>query len=121
LVVSWRPKSNQQLIWIFHSLERRPPKMPKIILFAGDFDNPVKCLVLNRTTPYTFINQKGFNDVTSSAVVISGRWKLWEGNLDDPQYNSGIVTENGGPDGDGVYPFGTLPIGNDTLSAVTLL
>jgi hypothetical protein len=95
--------------------------MAKIILFAGDFDNPVRCLVLTKTTPYTSIKSKNFNDVTSSAIVISGKWRLWEGNIGDKQYASGIVTENGGPDGDGVYPFGTLPIGNDKLSAVELL
>lgn len=95
--------------------------MAKIILFAGDFNNPVRCLVLTRTTPYPEINGKGFNDVTSSAIVISGRWKLWEGNIGDATYPWAIVNENGGPDGDGVYPFGTLPLRNDKLSAVELL
>jgi hypothetical protein len=95
--------------------------MAKIILFAGDFNNPVKCLVLTSSAPYPAINGAGFNDVTSSAIVISGKWRLWEGNLGDTTYASGIVEDNGGPDHDGVYPFGHLPIGNDTLSAVQLL
>jgi len=95
--------------------------MAKIILFAGDFDNPVRCLVLTDTTPFATINARRFNDVTSSAIVISGTWKLWEGNIGDSQYASAVVNENGGPDGDGVYPFGTLPLANDKLSAVELL
>ena len=95
--------------------------MAKIILFEGDFDNPARCLVLTRTATFPEINGKGFNDVTSSVIVINGTWKLWHGNIGDGLVASGIVTEDGGPDRDGMYPFGTLPIGNDTLSAVELL
>ena len=95
--------------------------MAKIILFAGDFDNPVLCLVLTNTTTFPEINAKRFNDVTSSVIVISGKWKLWEGNVGDALYASGVVSTDGGPDGDGVYPFGHLPIGNDKLSSVELL
>ena len=95
--------------------------MAKIILFAGDFDNPVRCLVLTHTTPYPEINSRGFNDITSSAIVINGTWRLWEGNIGDTTYASHVLTPNGGPDGDGVYPYGHLEIGNDTLSAVELL
>ena len=54
-------------------------------------------------------------------LVISGKWKLWERNIGDGLHASGVVTENGGPDGDGVYPIGTLPIGNDKLSSVELV
>jgi hypothetical protein len=95
--------------------------MSKIILFAGDFADPVKAVVLTRTATFPEINGMGFNDVTSSVIVISGTWKLWEGNIGDGLFASGIVTANGGPDRDGIYPFGTMPIGNDKLSAVELL
>jgi hypothetical protein len=95
----------------------------KIILFQGDFTigGAGKAVMLTKTATFQDLNPIGFNDITSSAIVISGKWKLWEGNINDTLFASGEVTEHGGPDGDGVYPIGFLPIGNDKLSAAELL
>ena len=64
------------------------------------FDCGGKCINLNG--PDNCLGDQSFNDCTSSVVVKSGKWNLFQ------HYNYGgqcwTVSSNGGPNCDGRYP-----------------
>lgn len=90
--------------------------MVKIILFQNsNFQG--KSLVVTSDEPN--LVPQGFNDITSSLIVISGQWSLYQ----NVNYTgtSWTVSEVGGPDGDGCYPdYGDWGGTNDSISSLKL-
>jgi len=88
--------------------------MPKITLFQNanyGGDN------LTLRGPITNLKTVGFNDKTSSIIVCSGSWNLYQdGDFRGQEWS---VQENGGPKGDGLYPNPTYWHGkNDSISSL---
>ena len=63
------------------------------------------------------LKQQGFNDKTSAIIVCSGSWILYQ----DADYKGTqwVVSENGGPGQNGLYPTYTYWNGkNDSISSL---
>ena len=88
--------------------------MPKITLFQNA-NYGGKNLTLRQAD--SNLKQQGFNDITSSIIVCSGSWILYQdANYEGTQW---VVQENGGPNGDGLYPSYTYWDGkNDSISSL---
>ena len=88
--------------------------MAKIILFQN---SNFQGKSLTVTEPEPNLVPQGFNDITSSIIVISGQWTLYK----DINYGgtSQTVSEVGGPYGDGTYPdYGDWGGTNDSISSL---
>jgi hypothetical protein len=73
--------------------------MPKITLFQNTSFGG-KYLTLNQAD--SNLKDQDFNDRTSAVIVCSGSWVLYQDS--DYKGQQWVVTENGGPNGDGLYP-----------------
>lgn len=63
------------------------------------------------------LKEQNFNDTTSAVIVCSGTWVLYQ----DSNYNGQqwVVSETGGPNGDGLYPsYKDWNGKNDTVSSL---
>lgn len=91
--------------------------MAKIILFR-DVNFGKAALVVTAGDPR--LKSQDFNDSTSSLIVVSGTWKLYQ----DDSYKTTdagpwTVSENGGPFKDGTYPdFRDWKGKNDSISSL---
>jgi hypothetical protein len=88
--------------------------MPKITLFQNtNFGG--KYLTLQQAD--SNLKDQNFNDITSAVIVCSGSWILYQDA--DFKGQQWVVTENGGPNGDGLYPsYNNWNGKNDTVSSV---
>ena len=88
--------------------------MPKITLFQNtNFGG--QNLTLRQAD--TNLKDQGFNDKTSAIIVCSGSWILYQ----DADYKGQqwVVQENGGPNGDGLYPsYSDWGGKNDSISSL---
>ncbi|HEV3468965.1 MAG TPA: beta/gamma crystallin-related protein [Pyrinomonadaceae bacterium] len=88
--------------------------MPKVTLFQ-DANFGGKYLTLQQAA--SNLKNQNFNDMTTAVLVCSGNWRLFQ-NADF----GGMfwdVKENGGPNGDGLYPNSSSWGGkNDSISSV---
>jgi hypothetical protein len=89
--------------------------MAKIILFEhANFGG--NALVL-KDEDIQHLGPRGFNDRTSSLIVIDGQWTLYRNSeFGGTRWH---VQHNGGPEGDGTYPhFNDWNGDNDQISSV---
>lgn len=73
--------------------------MPKITLFQNTSFGG-RSLTLQQGD--SKLQDQNFNDITSAVIVCSGSWVLYQDS--DFKGQQWVVTENGGPNSDGLYP-----------------
>lgn len=86
----------------------------KIIVFSdANFQGQSRVL----TSPVQTLNPTRFNNLTSSLIVVSGAWELYENvNFEGDAW---VVSEDGGPNEDGVYPnWQSWQGDNDVISSL---